>query len=105
MGGHVPSSPPASPTPQATLPTPPPSTILVNDRTKWEREWLCELWLRAAASYRRGDRVDDCRNALQEAELLNKENVNLWVQVHNLLHPLHRELTSNIVRAVSLCDI
>jgi hypothetical protein len=47
----------------------------------WEKKLLCELWVRAAATFRRGGDLDECRNAVQEAEVLDENNVGVWVQV------------------------
>jgi len=46
----------------------------------WEKKMLSELWIRAAATFRRGDDLEECRSAIQEAEELDENNVGVWVQ-------------------------
>jgi hypothetical protein len=57
---------------------------------RWHRKLQSYLWTCAAATFRRcavageGDRdkMDEARSAIQEGEVLNVGNVDVWVQVH-----------------------
>ena len=71
-------------TPPATLSSLPalqsqgPSQNIRNPR---ERRLLSDLWLMSAASFRRMEKLDQARSAIQEAEQLDEENEAVWVQV------------------------
>ncbi|KAM0750347.1 protein prenylyltransferase [Meredithblackwellia eburnea MCA 4105] len=41
---------------------------------------LVDLWLMTAASFRRAGRMDDAKGAIQEAEALNADDPDVWVQ-------------------------
>ena len=42
---------------------------------------LVDLWLMSAASYRRAGKLQDARGAIAEAEKLNPDDADVWVQV------------------------
>jgi hypothetical protein len=44
---------------------------------------LSELWLMSAATFRRSGKIEQARGAIQEAEVRDEENPNVWVQVSN----------------------
>lgn len=50
-------------------------------RSARERRLLCDLWLMSAATFRRLEKLDQTRGAIQEAEILDEENEAVWVQV------------------------
>ncbi|KAL5522105.1 hypothetical protein ACEPAF_1962 [Sanghuangporus sanghuang] len=73
-------SPPPSPPPPALLPTTTQesSHSIGNAR---ERRLLSDLWLMSAATFRRLEKIDQTRGAIQEAETLDEENEAVWVQL------------------------
>lgn len=46
---------------------------------------LVKLWLMSAASFRRAGKLEECRGAIQEAESLNGDDPDIWVQVSSFL--------------------
>ena len=52
-----------------------------NIRNARERRLLSDLWLMSAATFRRLEKLDQARGAIQEAEQLDEENEAVWVQV------------------------
>ncbi|KZS95292.1 TPR-like protein [Sistotremastrum niveocremeum HHB9708] len=72
-------SPPA---PVPPLPsTPPKSATKSKDRTPRERRLMSDLWLSSAATFRRAGKLDEVKDAIQEAESLDEENPDVWVQL------------------------
>ena len=55
-----------------------------NIRSARERRLLSDLWLMSAATFRRLEKLDQARGAIQEAEQLDEENEAVWVQVRPL---------------------
>lgn len=47
---------------------------------------LVDLWLMTAASFRRSGRLEDARGAIQEAEALDADDPDVWVQVRRHFH-------------------
>ncbi|KAF8265291.1 hypothetical protein EI94DRAFT_1702610 [Lactarius quietus] len=65
------------------------------ERSRKERRLLSELWLMSAATFRRSGKLDQARAAIQEAEVRDEENPNVWIQVtvgtvHTALGNKHR---------------
>jgi hypothetical protein len=74
---HGARSPPAAPPPVAlTGPGRAPT-----GRTREETRVLSNLWLSSAATFRRSGRAAQALVAIQEAEVLDPENEDVWVQV------------------------
>lgn len=71
---HAPSRPPS-----------PPAAGSDHGRTPTESRILSGLWLQSAATYRRWGKVDQCLVSIQEAEIIDPENPDVWVQL-GLLH-------------------
>ncbi len=70
---HGTRSPPAVLPPQpAAVPT---------GRTPAETRVLCNLWLMSAATFRRTNQLQQALVAIQEAELMDPENADVWLQV------------------------
>jgi hypothetical protein len=69
--------------PESPPPLPPPSVTLRErrERSRKEQRLLGELWLMSAATFRRSGKLDQARAAIQEAEVRDEENPNVWVQV------------------------
>ena len=69
--------------PESPPPLPPPSATPreKRERSRKERRLLSELWLMSAATFRRSGKLDQARAAIQEAEVRDEENPNVWVQV------------------------
>ena len=69
--------------PESPPPLPPPSVTPreKRERSRKERRLLSELWLMSAATFRRSRKLDQARAAIQEAEVRDEENPNVWVQV------------------------
>lgn len=55
------------------------------ERSRKERRLLSELWLMSAATFRRSGKIEQARGAIQEAEVRDEENPNVWVQVSELI--------------------
>lgn len=53
-------------------------TMEINPRAT---KLLVDLWLMSAASYRRAGRLEDAKGAISEAEALNGDDPDVWVQV------------------------
>jgi hypothetical protein len=74
-------SPPPPPPPTA----PPPPTRqefkLKNDRLAKGNRLLSELWLMSAATFRRLGKIEQAKGSIQEAEVKDQSNPNVWVQV------------------------
>ena len=73
-------------------PVPPISTSMQENtkknRSARERRLLSDLWLTSAATFRRLEKLDQTRGAIQEAECLDEENEAVWVQVSALTIPI-----------------
>ena len=69
--------------PESPPPLPPPtvSPREKRERSRRERRLLSELWLMSAATFRRSGKIEQARAAIQEAEVRDEENPNVWVQV------------------------
>jgi len=73
--------------PPPPLPPPPPPLAEhehvnpQNKRSIRERRLLGDLWLMSAATFRRLEKLEQARGAIQEAEILDEENENVWVQL------------------------
>lgn len=68
-----PAVPPTAPPATAALPT--------HGRTPGESRMLSNLWLMSAATFRRWGKPDQCLVAINEAELLDPENAEVWIQL------------------------
>ena len=73
---NTPQSPPMPRTPPA-----PALADIFEQRTKRERRLICELWLTCAATFRRMGKLEQAREAIQEAEGLDEAHPGVWVQV------------------------
>jgi tetratricopeptide (TPR) repeat protein len=71
---HTPSRPPS-----------PPAVGSDHGRTPTESRILSGLWLQSAATYRRWVKPDQCLVSIQEAEIIDPENPDVWLQL-GLLH-------------------
>lgn len=82
--------------PESPFPLPPPPTVTPrerSERSRKERRLLSELWLMSAATFRRSGKIEQARGAIQEAEVRDEENPNVWVQVSEL-HSSQSSLSS-----------
>ncbi|KAG8834242.1 hypothetical protein FRC17_009318 [Serendipita sp. 399] len=62
--------------------TPPPVLAqIVEKRTPRERRLIAELWLTSAATFRRMGRLEQAKEAIQEAEGLEEGHPGVWVQL------------------------
>ncbi len=65
-----------------TPPPPPPSQATVDHGlTPAESHILSNLWLMSAATFRRWGKLEQCLVSIQEAETLDPENADVWVQL------------------------
>ncbi|WRT63735.1 uncharacterized protein IL334_000658 [Kwoniella shivajii] len=66
-----------------TLQPPPPPLNPSEDhgRTSAESRILSNLWLMSAATFRRWGKLEQCLVAIEEAEVLDPENADVWVQL------------------------
>ena len=67
-----------------TPPPPPPpldDNIADHGRTPAESRILSNLWLMSAATFRRWGKIEQSLVAIEEAELLDPENPDVWVQL------------------------
>lgn len=65
-----------------TPPPPPPSQAAQDhSRTAEESRMLSNLWLISAATFRRWSKLEQCLVAIEEAEVLDPENPDVWVQL------------------------
>lgn len=74
------------------IPAPPPPTTQqeAHGRTTSESRILSNLWLASAATFRRWAKYEQCLVAIEEAEVLDPENAEVWVQLglyHLVLTP------------------
>jgi hypothetical protein len=69
--------------PESPPPLPPPTLSLreKRERSRKEQRLLSELWLMSAATFRRSGKIEQARGAIQEAEVRDEENPNVWIQV------------------------
>jgi len=69
--------------PESPAPLPPPTLTPRErrERSRKERRLLSELWLMSAATFRRSGKIEQARGAIQEAEVRDEENPNVWIQV------------------------
>ena len=70
-------------TPERPLSPTSPSPYATSHRSRSENRLLSEIWLTSAATFRRMGRLDQAKGAVMEAEVLDEDNPNVWVQVHN----------------------
>jgi hypothetical protein len=73
--------------PSSTPPPPPPTKsdpAGTNVRSPVETKLLAELWLHIAATFRRSGQLDQAFAAIQEAEVADVDNSEVWVQVRRL---------------------
>ncbi|KAI6043630.1 hypothetical protein EDC04DRAFT_2890779 [Pisolithus marmoratus] len=80
-------SPPAPPPP----PLPPVKELKTNPRVTREDKLLSDLWAASAATFRRRGKIDQAKGAIQEAEVKNPDNPNVWVQFGLYHHALGHE--------------
>ncbi|KAI0258551.1 hypothetical protein BC834DRAFT_975040 [Gloeopeniophorella convolvens] len=62
----------------------PPSAVPAREkgeRSRRELRLLSDLWLMSAATFRRSGKIEQARGAIQEAEVRDEENPNVWVQL------------------------
>ena len=80
-------TPTASPPPPPSVPPPPTRQDfkLKNDRLAKENRLLSELWLMSAATFRRLGKIDQAKGSIQEAEVKDQTNPNVWVQVNRYI--------------------
>ncbi|KAL0569229.1 hypothetical protein V5O48_012743 [Marasmius crinis-equi] len=68
-------------------PPPPPALPPTLQPSKWshraarENRLLSDLWLMAAATFRRLDKIEQAKGAIQEAEVRDENNPGVWVQL------------------------
>jgi len=48
---------------------------------------MSELWLMSAATFRRLGKIEQAKGSIQEAEVKDESNPNVWVQVRFDSHP------------------
>ncbi|ESK91333.1 hypothetical protein Moror_2796 [Moniliophthora roreri MCA 2997] len=70
---------PPPPTPPALPPTLQHSKW--NNRSSRENRLLSDLWLMSAATFRRLGKIEQAKGAIQEAEVRDESNPNVWVQL------------------------
>lgn len=68
--------PPPPPAPPINLPSAPPS-----GRNAAETRLLADLWLQSAGTFRRSGKLEQALGAIQEAEVMDPSNAEVWVQV------------------------
>ncbi|KDR72826.1 hypothetical protein GALMADRAFT_252100 [Galerina marginata CBS 339.88] len=78
-------------TPNASPPPPPPPSLptsggqqdsqLRNQRSAKENRLLSDLWLMSAATFRRLGKIEQAKGSIQEAEVRDENNPNVWVQL------------------------
>jgi hypothetical protein len=56
-------------------------TARVNSRKAKEDRLLSDLWLMSAATFRRQGKIEQAKAAIQEAEVRDEGNPNVWTQV------------------------
>lgn len=54
----------------------------LNDWQAKENRLLSDLWLMSAATFRRLGKIEQAKGAIQEAEVKDEGNPNVWVQVY-----------------------
>ncbi|KAI0084572.1 hypothetical protein BDY19DRAFT_898280 [Irpex rosettiformis] len=67
--------PPRAPSPDPASKHPP------NTRSSHDARLLSDLWLMSAAIFRRQGKIEQVRGAIQEAEVRDEDNPNVWVQL------------------------
>ncbi|KAF7416321.1 hypothetical protein PC9H_002586 [Pleurotus ostreatus] len=72
-------SPPPPPPPP--LPSNSEQTRKLNSRTKKDNRLLSDLWLMSAATFRRLGKIEQAKGSIQEAEVRDEDNPNVWVQL------------------------
>ncbi|KAF9530120.1 hypothetical protein CPB83DRAFT_201136 [Crepidotus variabilis] len=72
-------SPPPPPPP--LIPAPEQDTKVKNGRVAKENRLLSDLWLMSAATFRRLGKIDQAKGSIQEAEVRDQNNPNVWVQL------------------------
>lgn len=84
-----PTPPPApSPVPQSAPAGLTPATS--NQRNARENRLLSDLWLMSSATFRRLSKVDQAKGAIQEGEVKDESNPNVWVQVSHIHSKNHK---------------
>jgi hypothetical protein len=58
---------------------------------------LSDLWLMSAATFRRLGKIEQAKGAIQEAEVRDEGNPNVWVQVRE-------SLSNRFIYVTSLCS-
>lgn len=66
---------------KAPSPTPPPLANAPTVHTPSEARILSNLWLMSSATFRRWSKPEQCLVSISEAELLDPENPDVWVQL------------------------
>lgn len=67
--------PPSPPLPRVSL------DEKADNRSKKEKRMLSRLWLMSAATFRRAGKIEQSKGALQEAEVVDEGNPDVWVQL------------------------
>ncbi|WWD22427.1 hypothetical protein CI109_106918 [Kwoniella shandongensis] len=70
-----------APSSHTVLPPPPQTSPEDHGRTPAESRILSNLWLMSAATFRRWGKSEQCLVAIEEAEVLDPENADVWVQL------------------------
>ncbi|KAK8845479.1 hypothetical protein IAR55_006192 [Kwoniella newhampshirensis] len=70
-----------APSSHTILPPPPQVTPEDHGRAPAESRILSNLWLMSAATFRRWGKLEQCLVAIEEAEVLDPENADVWVQL------------------------
>jgi hypothetical protein len=68
----------------ATLPVVSPTSTalpLSSGKNAREQRLMSDLWLMSSATFRRMGKIEQCRGAIQEAEVADENNPAVWVQV------------------------
>ena len=78
--------PPPPPPPPPGSPQKQPSIFA--GRSARERRLLSNLWLTSAATFRRMGKIEQAKAAIQEAEVADEGNEDVWVQVNPIVLPL-----------------
>ena len=72
-----------APPPPPSLPPPEPVSTIPRQKARAAkvRRLLSNLWLMSSATFRRLDKIEQARGAIQEAEVRDESNPAVWVQV------------------------
>uniref|UniRef100_A0A8H7XRF8 TPR-like protein n=1 Tax=Psilocybe cubensis TaxID=181762 RepID=A0A8H7XRF8_PSICU len=81
-GEHTPSeSPPPPPPPSLPSSGTQQDFSIRNQRSARENRLLSDLWLMSAATFRRLGKIEQAKGSIQEAEVRDEHNPNVWVQL------------------------